>query len=111
MSLLLNYPLHRRNPYSNLFTYETEYLNINKDPSLRKDITKFFQKKLIKWIKNDSEFAKYKNKLNLIDSIDGTKLIYNLIRSYVNKHKVNWFDLRTEKYYLLKDYFSRKLFT
>jgi len=99
-----------RNPLLVKNSYDIEYLNINKDPKLRKDVTAFFKHKIIKWIKNDKDFEIYKNKLNLIDSIDGTKLIYNLLRRYIKKHNANWFDLRTEKYYLIKDYFLRKLF-
>ena len=105
MSLLLP----RKSSYSNLYSYNMEYLNINKDPKLRKDVTRFFQKKLIKWIKTDSNFKQFTHLLNLLDSIDGTKLVHKLIRNYVNKHNVNWYDLRTEKYYLIKDYFCRKL--
>ena len=99
----------RRSSNMNLFSYDIKYLNINKDPRLRKDVTSFFKNKIIKWINNDSDFKQYKHKLTHYESIDGTKVIYNLIRNFVKKYKVNWYDLRTEKYYLLKDYLSRKL--
>ena len=91
--------------YINLHTYDVKYLNLNKDPTLRKDVTIFFKNKIIKWIKIDDNFKHLKNKLDIIDD----KKIYNLIRNYVKKHKYNWYDLRTEKYHLIKDYFSRKL--
>ena len=84
--------LSLRKSNMNLFSYDIKYLNINKDPKLRKDVTKFFQNKIIKWIKNDSDFKQFKNNLNLYDSIEGTKIIYNLIRQFVKKYKVNWYD-------------------
>jgi len=97
------------NNYKNLYNYEYKYLNINKDPQLRKDVTDFFKKKIIKWINHDFEFKKYNNKIKLLESVEGTKIIYNLIRNFVKKYKVNWYDLRTKKYYFIKDYFSKKL--
>ena len=108
MSIILSNPIRPTNYYQ-LYNYDLKYLNVNKDSRLRKDVTSFFLKKLIKWIKNDSEFKKYNNLLKTLDTINGTKLVYKLLRTYVNKHKVNWYDLRTEKYYLIKDYFNRKL--
>lgn len=99
----------RRSNYMNLMSYDFRYLNVNKDPRLRRDVTKFFKNKIIKWINNDSDFKQYKHNLHHYESIEGTKDIYNLIRNFVKKYKVNWYDLRTEKYYSMKDYFSRKL--
>ena len=104
MSLLL-----KNTSYNNLYSYDINYLNINKNPQLRKDVTEFFQEKILKWIKHDSDFKKYKNKINLIDSEEGSKLVYSLIRSFVKKYNYNWYDLRTKKYYSIKDYFSNKL--
>ena len=91
--------------YLNMYSYDVKYLNMNKDPILRKDVTDFFKNKIIKWIKHNEDFKHLENKLNTID----TKMVYNLIRKYVKKHNFNWYDLRTEKYYLIKNYFSRKL--
>jgi hypothetical protein len=91
--------------YLNLYSYDVKYLNMNKDPVLRKDVTDFFRNKIIKWINYDDDFAHLKNKINTIDN----KLVYKLIRNYVKKYKLNWYDLRTEKYYMMKSYFSRKL--
>ena len=91
--------------YLNLYSYYIIYLNMNKDPVLRKDVTKFFKNKIIKWIKTDDNFKHLKNKSDIIDD----KLVYNLIRNYVKKHKYNWYELRTDKYHLIKDYVSRKL--
>jgi uncharacterized protein with ATP-grasp and redox domains len=91
--------------YLNLYSYDVKYLNMNKDPVLRKDVVSFFKNKIKKWIKKDDNFKHLKNRLDDIDD----KFIYNLIKNYVKKHKYNWYDLRTEKYHLIKDYFSRKL--
>ncbi len=97
---LLNY-----NPYLNS---NVNYFNINKDVNLRKDVTKFFQKKIIKWINEDDNFKQYNSKLELIKSTRGQEHIYNLLRTYIKKSSLNWYDLRSNLY-VLKDYFNKKL--
>ena len=96
-------------PNKFLYSYNVEYKNLNKDENLRKTVTKFFFNKIIKWIKHDSDFKKYNDEIDFINSKDGYKIIYKLIRKYINKYKANWYDLRTEKYYLLKYYLSKNL--
>ena len=49
--------------------------------NLRKDVTNFFHKKIIKWITNYSEFNHHKDKLEFLESIDGKMHIYNFICS------------------------------
>ena len=80
-----------------------EYQNINKDENLRNDVVKFFQEKIIKWIKTKKEFAKF-NK-NEIESKEGYKKLYETIRKYVNHKKYNWYDLRGD-YDKLREYIA-----
>lgn len=96
-------------PNKILYSYNVEYQNMNKDINLRKTVIKFFIKKLLKWIKYDMDFKKYNNNLDLINSKDGHKIIYKLIRKYINKYNANWYDLRTENYYLFKYYLNKNL--
>jgi len=85
---------------------DIKYLNVNKNMELRKSITDFYHNKVIKWIRNKN--LKTYNNIEFIESSKGHKLIYKILRSYVKKHKLNWFDLK-EDYYLIKKYLLRKL--
>lgn len=79
------------------------YQDVNKDINLRKDVTLFFHDKVLHWIKDKSKF-----KDKLLDSIDGKMHIYNLLRRYVKKTGLNWYDLRTN-YKNMKKYFLHNL--
>jgi len=85
-----------------------EYQNINTDLNLRKDVTNFFHKKVIKWITNYPEFSHHKNNLTFLESIDGKMHIYNLLRKFIKKSGINWYDLR-DNYAIIKDYLNTQL--
>ncbi len=85
-----------------------EYQNVNKDPKLRKEVTMFFHKKVLKWIREYDEFKKYKNKLTFLESVEGQMHIYNLLRKFIKKSGINWFDLR-DNYSIIKEYLSKSL--
>lgn len=85
-----------------------EYQNINKDVNLRKDVTQFFHKKVLKWINENPEFKKYKPKQKFLESVDGQMHIYNLLRHFIRKSGINWYDLR-DNYQLIKEYLSKKI--
>jgi hypothetical protein len=70
-----------------------EYQNVNKDLTLRKKMTETISKKMVEWIENDSDFSKFKNKKNYITSVDGMMDIYKLLRQFVKKSGLNWYDL------------------
>jgi hypothetical protein len=59
----------------------TYYQDINKDSNLRKLMTEYYLEKNKKWNKKNISF----------------KEMYNLLRSYVNKKKINWYDLKLHK--------------
>jgi hypothetical protein len=85
-----------------------EYQNVNTDLYLRKDVTLFFHKKVIKWINNYPEFSQHKSKLNLLNSVDGQMHIYNLLRKFIKKSGINWYDLR-DNYSIIKEYLNANL--
>lgn len=102
------------NPYSDVTNYfvppplirvvrEKEY-NINKDPKYRKEVTKFFYKKSIKWMENYKKFKHTKKNLKIIKSDDGLEIIYQLLRKFTKETKANWYDLEKELYEQVKDF-------
>ena len=87
-----------------------QYQNINKDVNLRNTVTKFFQKKIIKWINNNDLPANGSNNrtIQFIETLDGRKHIYDLLRHFVHKADINWYDLK-DNYHLIKKYLIEKL--
>lgn len=86
-----------------------QYQNINHDLTLRKNVTDFFHTKIIKWITNYSEFSNYKNKLDYLNTVDGKIHLYNVLRKFVKRSNINWYDLR-DNYDIVKSYLQKKLF-
>jgi len=84
------------------------YQDVNKDENLRKNMTEFFLKKSIKWISKYNEFAHAKKSLAALKSVDGYNIIYSLLKHYVRKNNINWYDLK-ESYDNVKDYLRYKL--
>jgi hypothetical protein len=85
-----------------------EYQNVNSDVNLRKDVTEFFHKKIIKWISEYPEFAHLKSKKKWLETNDGKMHVYHLLRHFIKKSKINWYDLR-DNYSIIKEYLSEKL--
>lgn len=85
-----------------------EYQDVNKDVNLRKDVSDYFYNKVIKWVNTDSDFIELKNKLDFLKSNDGYIKIYNILRKFVKKTEMNWYDLRKHKH-LIKNYLKVKL--
>jgi len=84
------------------------YQDVNKDNNLRKKMTDFFLKKSIKWLSKYSEFKHVKRALPLLKSDDGYNVMYNLLKHYVHKNGINWYDLK-ESYDNVKDFLRYKL--
>jgi hypothetical protein len=84
------------------------YQDVNRDPLLRENITKFFLKKTIKWINNYSEFKNSTQLLPIMKTNIGYKMIYNILRHFIKKNNCNWYDLRNN-YELVKDFIRYKL--
>lgn len=85
-----------------------EYIDVNKDPNLRKDVTTFFHNKVLKWLDSESCFHKYKNKKSFLKSIEGQMHIYHLLRKFIKRSGINWYDLR-DNYHIIKEYICKKL--
>jgi hypothetical protein len=85
-----------------------EYQNINKDVNLRKDVTDFFYRKVLKWIEEYPEFTHLKSQKMYLQSNEGIMHIYNLLRHFIKKSGINWYDLR-DNYTVIKEYLSKKL--
>lgn len=92
--------------YNNQYSYISDpsiassyqYPNMNKDVSLRKEVTRSFYKKILKKIGGDSNKIKKLNK----------KKLYKLLRNYANKYDINWYDLHRVKKAVIK-YVLKKL--
>jgi hypothetical protein len=85
-----------------------EYQDVNKDVKLRKDVTEFFHRKVLKWIEEYPEFTHLKSKKNNLQTDEGKMRIYNLLRHFIKKSGINWYDLR-DNYSVIKEYLSKKL--
>ena len=85
-----------------------EYQNVNNDLTLRKDVTTFFHRKVLKWINTESAYKKFKSKEKFLESVDGQMHIYNLLRKFVKHSGINWYDLR-DNYALIKDFLASEL--
>jgi hypothetical protein len=85
-----------------------EYQNVNKDINLRKDVTDFFHRKVLKWIEEYPEFSHLKSQKFYLQSDEGKMHIYNLLRHFIKKSGINWYDLR-DNYSIIKEYLSEKL--
>ena len=85
-----------------------QYQNVNTDTNLRTDVTKFFNKKVIKHITENSELNHLKKDLAFLKSSDGWKFIYKLLRRFVKNSNINWYDLR-DNYRTVRDYIISKL--
>ena len=87
-----------------------EYIDVNKNKDLRKKVTTFFHKKVIKWVSSSEYpgFSHLKSHQKKLSSEEGYKLIYNLIRYFVKRYNINWYDLK-DNYSLFKDFLRAKL--
>ena len=85
-----------------------QYQNVNADATLRTDVTKFFNSKVIKHITKNSDLNHLKKELPFLKSSDGWKFIYKLLRKFVKNTQINWYDLR-DNYRTVRDYIISKL--
>ena len=95
-------------PYLESTKYNIQDIGDNID--LQEDITNFFYKKTLKWLTNDIEFNKIKKVLKIMKTQKGEDYIYKILKSFVKKNKINWYELRNDKNYDdVKDYIRQKL--
>ncbi len=84
--------------------------DVGENPKLQEQVTKFYLDKTIKWFDKNPEFAKVKKHSKFIKSKKGSGYIYKILKSFIKKNRVNWYDLRSDDNYEdVKDYIREKL--
>ena len=101
------------NPNQNIFVNNStpliyEYQDINHDMKLRKSVTLFYNQKILKWLNSDKDFQHLKSRKHFFESNEGLQHIYSLLRHFVKRSGINWYDLR-DNYSLIKKYLSDKI--
>ena len=98
MNLLYNY-----NP--SMLSTQYEYVNVNKDPNLRKKMVKYYLTKIDEWMESDKNWKSVKVKT---ESNDFIKKLYKLLRKYVKKSDAEWYDLIDNRS-VVKDYLRYRI--
>ena len=94
---------------SSLFLPDTTQ-DVGENPKLQEEVTKFYLNKTIKWLGKNQEFAKVKTQEKFIKSKKGSGFIYKILKSFIKKNHVNWYELRSDDNYEdVKDYIREKL--
>lgn len=102
-------PQYRRYwPVPPLIERVYEYQDVNKDVNLRNMVVKYFKDKILEWINTEPEFSKHKSKKHHFESVDGMMELYQLLRHFIKKSGINWYDLR-DNTKVVKHYLSKKL--
>jgi hypothetical protein len=96
------------NQNQNFVSSVYQYQDINHDMKLRKSVTKFFNQKVLKWLNSDADFQHLKSKKTYFESNEGLQYIYSLLRHFVKRSGINWYDLR-DNYSLIKKYLCDKI--
>jgi hypothetical protein len=86
-----------------------EYQDINQDSQLRTDVVNYFYHKLLKWITSSSLYEKYQKHEDYLykNKTEVKQKIYKLLRYFVKKANINWYELRTNQL-IIKEFFSKK---
>lgn len=63
------------------------------------DITDFFHKKTLKWIKDNHEFSSVKKHLSFIKTAEGYGFLRRILKSFVKENKINWYSLKNKSNY------------
>jgi hypothetical protein len=97
-------------PKSN-YNSNAVYQDISEDEDLQEDVTKYYLKKTLKWIKKDNTFSKLKKFKKILESDKGYKVIYKILKKFLIKNnKLKWYDLRDKSNYEdIQDYIRKKL--
>ena len=91
-------------------TMVTQYQDVGDDPNLQSDVTDFFYKKVLKWIKEQPDFKHLKKHLTFLNGTKGKVYIYDMLRLFVKYSKANWYDLRDDiNYAIIKKYLKKKI--
>lgn len=94
---------------SSLFLPDTTQ-DVGENPKLQEEVSKFYLTKTIKWLEKNPEFSKIKKQLKFIKSKKGIGFIYKILKNFIKKNHINWFDLRSDDNYDdVKDFIREKL--
>ena len=89
---------------------KSQVQDVGEDPDLQETITKFYIKKIIKWMEKSPQYNKVKKHMTFIKSSKGTKYVYKILKSYTDKNNKKWYDLRSDSIYDdLKNHILKKL--
>ena len=98
------------NPYLESPYSKYDIQDVGDNFELQEDLTDFFYQKTLKWLDKDLEFNKVKKTKKIIKSKKGRVYINKILKAFVKKNKVNWYELRDEKNYDdVKEYIRTKL--
>jgi len=86
-----------------------KYQNVNHDYNLRKNVTLYFHDKVLIWIHSDDRYNKFEKIYSKLSRTDGKKYIYYLLKYFVKKSKLNWYELRSNRN-IIKDYLYKKIY-
>ena len=91
-------------------TMPIQYQDVGDNPNLQSDVTDFFYKKVLKWIKEYPDFKHLKKHSTFLNSTKGKVYIYDMLRLFVKYSKANWYDLRDYiNYTIIKKYLKKKI--
>jgi hypothetical protein len=84
-------------------------IDVGQDTNLQNNVTLFFHKKILKWIKNYKDFSHLKKHYHYLQSNEGIVYINNMLKLFVKKSNANWYDLRDpHNYPIVKDFLKHK---
>jgi hypothetical protein len=83
------------------------YQNVNVDPKLQKSVTDWYYDNLFEWMEDDYIFKPLKKEIKYLQSKDGYRLVYKVLKHLVKKNDTNWYDLRSDGF--TKEYLATKL--
>jgi hypothetical protein len=86
-----------------------DYIDLSENKDLQKDVIKFYYRKTLKWLENNPEFSKLKKHLAFLKTEKGIKYLKSLVKLYVKKNKVKWYEMRKDHYDEVKDYIRSHL--
>jgi ribosomal protein L29 len=86
-----------------------DYIDLSESKDLQKEVIKFYYKKTLKWLENNPEFNKVKKHLAFLKTEKGIKYLKSLVKLYVKKNKVKWYEMRKDNYDEVKDFIKSHL--
>lgn len=83
------------------------YQSVNADRNLQKMVTEYYYDKLFQWMENDFLYKPLIKEKKFLQTKNGLKLVYKVLKHLVKKNNTNWYDLRSNDF--TKEYLATKL--